>query len=458
MNGFSTLSDQELADGIVTWSGRIAAGEAELLAHIGEFDVREAWAGPGLLSCAHWLSWRTALGPTAAREKVRVARALRELPLLQRAFGSGRLSYSQVRAITRVATPDDQQRWIDAARCTTAGQLEQLIRGVRRVHKVEEDAADPEHAAWTMRATKSYDDDGNAVYRIVLPAEAAAVVDAGLEVMQDELHRRASAEAGPAEEAVLPGLETVDGSAEAACPQGQPAAEVSAEAPPPRPATLAEALVEMARTALEASAATSPAAARRRRSSLVAQIDPLSGWGRLRSGEVLPPTSLRAVMKTLPHGGGMVQLKRLTPQDLRLHDLGRSQRQPSLALRELLGTLDGERCRFPGCTRRRKLHAHHIERWSDGGPTDLENLVLLCGRHHTLVHQLGFSLVLHHDRKLSVRTPEGVPLLHHPGLPWGDPGQLDPERGIDAGTLPPDNVVARLDIGYAVMVLAQQSA
>jgi hypothetical protein len=316
-----------------------------------------------------------------------------------------------------------------------------------------------------MQATKSYDDDGNAVYRIVLPAEQSAVVDAGLEAMQAELDRqaaRASAEAHSAQEGVLPGLKEAAGaSAEAACPQEQDVADAgdaSMEATRPQPATLADALVEMARVALEAQAANSPAAARRNRSSLVAQIDPVTGWGRLRDGELLPPTSLRAVMKTLPGRSGTVRLKRLTPQDLRLHDLGRNQRQPSLALRELLGTLDGERCRFPGCTRHRKLHAHHVIYWSHGGATDLDNLVLLCSRHHTLVHQLGFSLVLKPDRKLTVTTPEGVPVLHHPGTPWGDPAELDPDRRIDADTLPPDHVASRVDIGYAVMVMMQQSA
>lgn len=75
MEHLSTLSDLELADLITTWSGRMAAGEARLLAYIGEFDEREAWGGPGLLSCAHWLTWKTGLSAGAAREKVRVARA-----------------------------------------------------------------------------------------------------------------------------------------------------------------------------------------------------------------------------------------------------------------------------------------------------------------------------------------------------------------------------------------------
>ncbi len=209
----------------------------------------------------------------------------------------------------------------------------------------------------------------------------------------------------------------------------------------------------MARTVLQAA---SPAVARRNRSALAVQIDPLSGWGRLRDGELLPPTSLAAV--TDPLIGPGLRLRPLTAQDLRRHDLSRDQREPSLALRELLGTLDGERCRFPGCTRRRTLHAHHVRYWSHGGRTDLNNMILLCSRHHTLVHQLDFRLVLHPDRTLSVTTADGVRVLHHPALPWRPATELDPERRINPDTLPPHHIRPRIDIGYAVMVLCQQSA
>lgn len=438
MENVETLSDDQLADGILTWSGRIAAGEARLLLLIAEFDRREAWGGHGLLSCAHWLSWRTSLSPAAAREKVRVARALTDLPLLQEAFEAGRLSYSQVRAVTRVATPEDQERWLDAARCSTAGQLERVVRGVRRARKVDEDAADPERAAWRMQASKTYDDDGNAVYRLVLPAEQAAVLDAALEAVRVELERRAPAGA----------------SAEASSPQ-QADADASAEASSPHPPPLADVFVAMAQTVL---AGASPTAARKARAQLTAQIDPLTGWGRLRDGELLPPTSLRQVLTTLPGRGGLVRLRPVSEADLRRFDLGRTQRLPSIALRELLGTFDGQRCRFPGCTRRRRLHAHHVRSWRDGGRTDLDNLVLVCARHHTLVHQHGFVLTLQPDRRLTVATAGGVPLLHHPGLPWRPAAELDPHRRITAGTLPPDHVAARIDLGYAVMVLAQQSA
>jgi hypothetical protein len=76
MATLTSLSDEQLAEGICTRAGRVAAGEAALLRWIAEFDRPEAWAGVGLLSCAHWLTWRIGLSPGAARERVRIARTL----------------------------------------------------------------------------------------------------------------------------------------------------------------------------------------------------------------------------------------------------------------------------------------------------------------------------------------------------------------------------------------------
>ena len=123
---------------MTTWAGRIAAGEARLMAYIGELDERRAWAVDGILSCVHWLSWRLGMGPNAAGERVRVARALRQLPAISAAFGEGRLSYSQVRAISRVATPADEQDYIGMARHATGNQLERLVRGVQRARKLRD--------------------------------------------------------------------------------------------------------------------------------------------------------------------------------------------------------------------------------------------------------------------------------------------------------------------------------
>src|SRR5689334_21816083 len=112
----AAMSDEEVAEALTTWAGRVAAGEARLMAYIGEFDERKAWAVPGVLSCAHWLSWRLGMGLNAAGERVRVARALRHLPRTSEAFAAGALSFTQVRAISRVATAEDEQSFISMAR------------------------------------------------------------------------------------------------------------------------------------------------------------------------------------------------------------------------------------------------------------------------------------------------------------------------------------------------------
>jgi HNH endonuclease/Domain of unknown function (DUF222) len=174
--------------------------------------------------------------------------------------------------------------------------------------------------------------------------------------------------------------------------------------------------------------------ARRDRSQLTVQIDPISGWSRLLDGEFVPPGSLG------------------------VHDLGRRSRHPSQPLRDLLGAVDGERCRYPSCTRRRRLHAHHVIEWNDGGPTDLSNLALLCSRHHTLVHADGIRLKLNPTtRALIVITAAGRAVPHRPEWPWLPADELDPEAAIHPATLPPF-AGDKLDLHYAVDVLMQHAA
>ena len=104
---------EDLGDQIAELSSRIQAATYELLVLVREFDARSGWSG--CTSCAHWLSWRTGLAPGAAREHVRVARALANLPKLSGAMRRGCVSYSKVRAVTRVATPDNEQTLLDVA-------------------------------------------------------------------------------------------------------------------------------------------------------------------------------------------------------------------------------------------------------------------------------------------------------------------------------------------------------
>src|SRR5258706_4518087 len=127
----STVELDRLGDEIAGLSAHLDAATARLLDLIREFDARGGW-GNGFRSCAHWLSWRVGLDIGAAREKVRVARALATLPCLARALARGELSYAKVRALTRVATPETEERLLGVGRAGTAQHVELIVRGWRR--------------------------------------------------------------------------------------------------------------------------------------------------------------------------------------------------------------------------------------------------------------------------------------------------------------------------------------
>lgn len=457
------LSDEEVVDGLLTWAGRVAAGEARLIAFIGELDARDAWGAWGILSCAHWLSWRCGMSLRTGREYVRVARALRLLPLTAAGFAAGRLSYSQVRAITRVAGLDDEGQWVQLARVASGAQLERLARGVTRARMAARDAADVEDAAYRLRTTVGYEDDGTVRISVRLPAADAAVVLAAIDAACEDLHQQEHQQQQQPEQ--QPGTETA-GAAAAGQPRSGEGCGQAGSAEPgrlPRPVlpsgrvaspSRTEGLLAVARRFIDDRAVRRPQTSRRSRTALQVLIDPLSGWARLPDGELLPPPCSAPLLRDM-HGWG---LRPLTALDLTARDLGRAARQPDRGLRGLLEHIDGKRCRFPGCTHRRNLHAHHVRWWRHGGRTDLNNLILLCARHHTLIHERGYLLRLHPDRSLDVSTFNGQPIPHRPPLPWQDPDELDPDRRIDPTTLAPTVIDGRIDLHRAVFVICQQAA
>jgi hypothetical protein len=459
----SDLSNDQLADEITTWAARVAAGEARLLELIAEYDAREAWGGPGMPSCAHWLSWRLGIGLNAARERVRVARRLRDLPKLAAAFAAGTLSWSQIRAITRVNDLMSEDDWILYARCMSGQQLERLVQAVNGATREERDAADPELAAWQRRPRIRRTGDGLASLTFVVDEEILPVVLAALERVAGEIREERQQEAGPvAEEVPVPRPRPAEATVRdwgAVTPEERAAMKrwheeceeadrhnkeiapaLAAYKASRQDVTLNHALLWLATAALDAPGVL-PLEVKER---LRVNVDPVSGWARAKDGALIAPGRVAK-----PAGP-------FVPLDLTAFDLGRTSRLVSLPLRRLLGDLDGERCRFPGCSRVAKLHAHHVRYWSRGGPTDLANLVLFCSRHHTLVHSEGFQLVLTPDRKLTVRTAADIPVPHHPVPPTGDPEELP--DGMTPDTLPPNCDGRPIDWDWAVYVIAAQSA
>ena len=137
---------EELGQEIAELAVHLDAATHRLLECIRQFDAECGWEPQGAVSCAHWLSWRIGLDPATAREKVRVARALGNLPAIDAALKSGKLSYAKVRALTRVATPEAEAKLIEVAMYSTGAQLERLCRGYRTAMTADNALPPPERS------------------------------------------------------------------------------------------------------------------------------------------------------------------------------------------------------------------------------------------------------------------------------------------------------------------------
>jgi hypothetical protein len=183
-----------LGDEIAELSAHLDAATARLLALIREFDARGGW-NTGFRSCAAWLSWRVGLDLGAARERVRVARALGTLPLLAQALARGELSYAKVRALSRVATPETEARLLAFGRAGMAAHVERIVRGWRRVDRLAETRETSRRHA--SRALHVYpDEDGMVVLRGRLEPEVGALLVQALAAARETLYQRARVPAG----------------------------------------------------------------------------------------------------------------------------------------------------------------------------------------------------------------------------------------------------------------------
>src|SRR5437016_8046770 len=179
----------QLGDEIAQLSAHIEAATAHLLDLIREFDARGGW-NTGFRSCAAWLAWRVGLDPGAARERVRVARALETLPLLAQALARGQLSYAKVRALTRVATPETEARLLAVGRAGTAAHVERIVRGWRLVdRRAEARETARRHAGRTLHVRQ--DEDGMVVLKGRLEPEVGALLMQALAAAREALYQRA---------------------------------------------------------------------------------------------------------------------------------------------------------------------------------------------------------------------------------------------------------------------------
>jgi len=380
----------DLAAAITAGAVRLAAATAAWLRLIAEFDRRDGWHGYGIMSCAHWLAWQCGLSPGAAREHVRVARSLQSLPLIEAAFSSGRLSYSKVRALTRIAEPDSEASLLDVALELTASQVERTVRQWRRA-----DARDAHADLFEYRPSFEYwwDEHGMLNAKMRLPAEEGAAFVASIESLAERAARRERAREKKARGA------TEEGPAV----HGRTAHEEIGLARERTEARRIAALTALAEAAADADRRAGDPPRREvvvHVDAAVLADDAASGRAYLEGGPALHPRVVRRMLC----GASVVTMLEENREPLAV---GRRKRRATKAQRTALLRRDGG-CARPGCPEARieRLHAHHLRHWLFGGRTDVPNLVLLCDRDHGLVHDLDLVMT-RRDGALIVTAPDG---------------------------------------------------
>ena len=387
----------ELGERIADLAARINIATFDMLTLVAEFDRREGWAD-NFASCAEWLAWRTGRTLAAARENVRVAHALEELPLTATAMKSGQLSYTKVRTMTRVATPETEATLLKYAQSTSAARLEWLARGWKRLSRDGELAAEEvRHRSRTFSV--AIDADGMYVVRGRLEPEVGAVLMRAIEAASDALYRgedgdartrnrqrRADAAGLVAERALAAGFGgggTGDGAGEFGRGVGSGSR------------------AERYQVVVHTDAATLMERGETGRSELD---------GVRVSAETSRRMACDAARVAMCHRDGEVV------------SVGRRTRTIPPHIRRALEERD-RGCRYPGCASR-FTEAHHVRHWADGGETSLANTILLCRRHHRLVHEGRTRMAMDRDGKATFFTRAGEVIASPPPLPVGTKVEL----------------------------------
>jgi hypothetical protein len=486
--GVAPVPLERLEAEICEVAGHLAAATCRFLVLLGDFDARRGWASWEMNSCAQWLSWKCQMSSGTAREHVRVARALRDLPVIRGEFAAGRLSYAKVRALTRIATPVTEAGLAEIAGPMTGNQLERFARAHRQVSSADDGAA-----RVRRRLAWRFEEDGSLAGTFRLPPLAGAVLLQALRAAAGDLdHPHDGPQAGDLEHP-QDGHDGQDGGQDGGVSAETPAVrqpETPAVRQPVAPTSsgLADALVVVAEAFLAGKVAGADDAE-------VYQVVVHVGTGAITPAGPADPAGAAGVSAETPPPAPPAPPAlpappaRAVPDDpadpARCHvedgpaisvstaqmigcsagwswmlhdsagkvlDLGRRRRRPNAALRRAARERDHCRCRFPGCESRR-VDLHHIQYWSNGGRTKLDNLCSLCKAHHMLVHDRGYRIATARDGTFRFFRPDGTIIPASPPLPVPEGTIADcHDAGITPETIIPPWYGERLDLDYAIYV------
>ena len=356
------LPIEELDRNILTLCSSINAATYELLVSIREFDERAGWLKWGLKNCAEWLAWRCDLSMTTAREKVRVAHALKALPGISSTFATGEISYSKVRCLTRVAHRDNEDELLAFALRHTTAHVAERCRELRWGSEVSIAEATRAFANRSLRIQRDHHKSTMTI-TVELPLDTGGLVERALDKARDD------------EGLKIPDLAGTSWSARQA-----------------------DAFVNMVEGFLAGTSCDGHANDNYLLTIHVDQSALADGTGR----SSLP---IESVKRLCCDSNAVVITEDEKGEPL---SIGRKTRIFPSAIQRALLARDNNCCSFPGCRNHRYLHSHHVEHWSNGGETSLDNLMLLCTKHHTLVHEGGFRIEKDFRDRWYFLRPDGI--------------------------------------------------
>ncbi|HEY3724894.1 MAG TPA: DUF222 domain-containing protein [Acidimicrobiia bacterium] len=401
---------------ICTLAGHIAAATCRFLLLVAEFDRRGGWRSWECLSAAHWLSWKCGISRRTAQDYVRVGRALEELPVMTAAFGAGRLSYSKVRAMTRVATSRTESDLVEVARHGTAAHIDRIVAGYCTVQR----NVDPDRARAQLRRRGVWyetAEDGMVTITVRGAADATQAILRAIDAASTVL-------ADPVDDPDAPGA-----------------------------ARRFDALEHVARVYLEPDARAAPATELVVHADVETLAEQQPGRCEIEGG---PSLTALALERLSCDAGVRLAIER----EGSTIDVGRRTRSIPPALRRAIVDRDRGVCRFPGCTHCGRLQIHHRQPWSRGGRTEPANLLLVCLYHHKVLHEGGWHARGDANGCVTFVDPRGRPMPEVPALPARtDSNAIRRTHAATAVRIKADTIVPawrageRLDLDHAVTAL-----
>lgn len=355
----TTRTPADLTDEMDAWQAANNASLAQLLDLVAEYDRTQAWRADGATSMATWLTYQYGLTLRTATDWVETAAALLELPALRVEFAEGRLSFDQVKFACRLATPDTDVEWAANAVKYSASRLEAMARRQRTIT-----AAESNECQLRRSHKMRWDTDHRMLfYKGSLPEDAGAIFEAAINRLADQIGKDP-----------LTGLYD------------------------PFDVRAADALIQLASQSLG-----SDSDADRATVVVHVPVDALAtglGAGELQNG---PGLSVETVRRLACDARVEVVVEDISGIPV---GVGRARRTvPAWMVRMLMHRDEG--CRFPSCHHRRWVHAHHIRFWSHHGPTELDNLIMMCPRHHRMLHEQGWRIEGSPNEELMWVKPDG---------------------------------------------------